>query len=48
MEEIKKAAKALNIPALQALCETYTKNLQQFMEANDVPQDSEVHFICLI
>ena len=42
MKEIKMAAKALTIPVLEALCDTYTKNLEQFMQANEIPQDSEV------
>ena len=42
MKEIKMAAKALTIPVLEALCDTYTKNLEQFMQANEIPRDSEV------
>ena len=47
MKEVKVAAKALTIPVLEALCDTYTKNLEQFMQANEIPQDSEVVFISL-
>ena len=46
MKEVKVAAKALTIPVLEALCDTYTKNLEQFMQANEIPQDSEVISVC--
>ncbi len=42
MKDIKLASKVLKIPVLEALCETYTKNLNQFLQANEIPQDSEV------
>ena len=48
MKEVKVAAKALTIPVLEALCDTYTKNLEQFMQANEIPQDSEVIEACFL
>ena len=45
---MKVAAKALTIPVLEALCDTYTKNLEQFMQANEIPQDSEVVLISFL
>ena len=47
MKELKAAAKGLTIPVLEALCDTYTKNLEQFMQANEIPQDSEVMKVVL-